>query len=290
MKTTLPALCEQLRLRADGRVPVVNSRDVAVEFEKRHDNVLRDVDELLLVSSDLRASDWFRQSTYLDVQNREQRSFDLTRDGFTLLVQGWTGPKALDFKIRYIEAFNAMEELLRTRPEITSHAEFLEAIRELVRPLAIRFDAQDTAINRVEGKVDALDQKVDKKFLALDNRMNRRHKAKAKKHEPILIYVVQHFFGGRCPVSGLQILTESGERIPGASALEHYYETSRGDIGNFWLVATHINTGLESGTIPRDTLEPHFKAFQEKLRSITGAVVRFPKQKEVKQLHQPSLF
>lgn len=162
MLTSLPALCAQLHLRADDRVPVVNSRDVGIEFSKQHNNVLRDIRDLLLTCSNLSALNWFREVSYIDEKGERRPSFDLTRDGFTLLVQGFTGPKALDFKIRYIEAFNAMEELIQSRPDITSHAEFMEAIRELVRPLAIRFDAQDTAINRVENKVDAFDLKLDR--------------------------------------------------------------------------------------------------------------------------------
>lgn len=290
MLTSLPALCAQLHLRADDRVPVVNSRDVGIEFSKQHNNVLRDIRDLLLTCSNLSALNWFREVSYIDEKGERRPSFDLTRDGFTLLVQGFTGPKALDFKIRYIEAFNAMEELIQSRPDITSHAEFMEAIRELVRPLAIRFDAQDTAINRVENKVDAFDLKLDRldtKVEAIDQRMNRKRKANAKKHEPTLIYVCQRFYGGRCPVSGIQLLDEAGRRIPGASEIDHYYETGREDIGNFWLVATHINQGLGHGIIPRDTTDPHFKGFQEKIRSVTGnVVVKFPKSENT----QTSLF
>jgi phage regulator Rha-like protein len=36
----------------------------------------------------------------------------MTRQGFTLLVMGWTGDKAMAFKVRYIEAFDAMERAL----------------------------------------------------------------------------------------------------------------------------------------------------------------------------------
>ena len=90
--------------RNDGQTPVVNSRDLAERFEIRHDNVLRDID-LLTGSSDLRSLSNqgvspFREITAFDSKaNREIRSFDLTRDGFTLLVMGWTGEKAMAFKV-----------------------------------------------------------------------------------------------------------------------------------------------------------------------------------------------
>jgi Rha family phage regulatory protein len=68
-----------------------NSRDVAEMFEKRHDNVLRDINGLD-ISSDLRAS-WFHPVISTDAYGREQPSVDITRQGFTLLVMGWTGER-----------------------------------------------------------------------------------------------------------------------------------------------------------------------------------------------------
>jgi phage regulator Rha-like protein len=61
-------------------------RDIAEVFEKRHDNVLRDI-EAILPASDL-SDGWFREvrSEHPAVAGRFDRSFDLTRQGFTLLV------------------------------------------------------------------------------------------------------------------------------------------------------------------------------------------------------------
>lgn len=86
-----------------------NSRDLAAFFEKRHDNVVRDIDNLLksLNSSKLRSA--FEEVTMPDGQGIGRRTFDMTRDGFALLAMGFTGDKALRFKEAYIEAFNAME-------------------------------------------------------------------------------------------------------------------------------------------------------------------------------------
>ena len=110
----VPALCRDLGIRIDQRQLLVSSVDVAKRFGRRHDHALRDIDQLLEVSPNLGRSNWFRPREYIDAQQRVQRAFDLTRDGFVLLVMGWTGPKALEFKIGYIEAFNAMEAALRT--------------------------------------------------------------------------------------------------------------------------------------------------------------------------------
>lgn len=96
------------------------STDVAQFFGKVHKNVLRDIENLLNllpVSRRLnfepleisRASNLGNGSTYLT------KAYRMTRDGFTLLVMGWTGEKALQFKLAWLDAFNKMEEELRAK-------------------------------------------------------------------------------------------------------------------------------------------------------------------------------
>ncbi|KJS40395.1 MAG: hypothetical protein VR70_06020 [Rhodospirillaceae bacterium BRH_c57] len=95
----------------DGQV-FANSRDVAEFFSKRHDNVLADVGSIL--KSQDTPADWFIERPVVNEQNGQTyRTFDMTRDGFTLLVMGYTGPKAMQFKIAYIGQFNAMEATLK---------------------------------------------------------------------------------------------------------------------------------------------------------------------------------
>jgi Rha family phage regulatory protein len=300
LPVNLPALCEQLHLRADGRVPLVNSRDVADEFEKRHDHVLRDID-LLIQPKDLPKTggiSWFRETPFTDSYDREQRSFDMTRDGFMFLVMGWTGPKARQIKIRYIQAFNMMEELLNARPDITTHEEFIAAIREIVRPLAIRFDDQDRSMIRMEDKVDGLGEEVvDLKdnvihlrndVAEINRHLRSRVRRAAKKYEPLLVYVVWRFYGGKSPVSGVQILDDNGQRIRGRSQIEHFYTVDNPHLTNFWLVDKDINEGLLSGQIPRHSIEAHFRAFQDNLRIAQGGkIIQFPK---LPKLPEPTLF
>ena len=91
-------------------VTVVTSLDVANTFEKEHRNVLKDIRELKC-SEDFRLLN-FVQSEYLNEQNHRQPMYYITRDGFTLLVMGYTGEKAMRFKEAYIKQFNAMEKAL----------------------------------------------------------------------------------------------------------------------------------------------------------------------------------
>lgn len=96
----------------DGEV-FANSRDVASFFGKQHGHVMRDIDSLITSEPKLGLST-FGQTKYVEAQNGQAyRSYDMGRDGFTLIAMGFTGSKALKWKLRYIEAFNAMEAELR---------------------------------------------------------------------------------------------------------------------------------------------------------------------------------
>ena len=92
-------------------VTVVTSLDVAETFGKEHKNVLKDIRELGC-SEEFRLLN-FEQSYYTNTQNKKQPMYYIRRDGFTLLVMGYTGEKAMCFKEAYIKQFNAMEKLLK---------------------------------------------------------------------------------------------------------------------------------------------------------------------------------
>lgn len=94
---------------------VVSSREIAEDFEKRHDNVLRDIENLIDgMGSPQNWAHLFIETKYQHGQNKQwYKEYELTRDGFSLLVMGFTGQKALEWKLKYIEAFNEMEKELK---------------------------------------------------------------------------------------------------------------------------------------------------------------------------------
>jgi Rha family phage regulatory protein len=92
------------------------SRDVARYFERDHRSVLKAIQNI--DCPDEFGQRNFALSNYLTQQGKEQPMYRITRDGFTILAMGFTGPKAMKFKLAYIEAFNAMEaELIRQQQE-----------------------------------------------------------------------------------------------------------------------------------------------------------------------------
>lgn len=96
------------------------STDVAEFFGKRHDAVLRDIKNLVAALPLQRLHNFveteiLRASPLIKGAEIKSKAYRMTRDGFTLLVMGWTGEKALQFKLAWLDAFNKMEEELRAK-------------------------------------------------------------------------------------------------------------------------------------------------------------------------------
>lgn len=93
---------------------VVTSRQVAEDFEKRHSDVLDKISGLIReIEPTENSARYFINSFYVDAKGEKRKECLLTRDGFSLLVMGFTGSKALKWKLKYIEAFNKMEQAIK---------------------------------------------------------------------------------------------------------------------------------------------------------------------------------
>ena len=118
----LPMITER-----DG-VPVTTSRALADHFGKQHKNVLRDIESTIDQLNQTEEGKAFTRLNFepisaLDAMNREQPMYLLTRDAFTLLAMGFTGSRALAFKVAYINACNRMEQLLTGRAQSSAAQE-----------------------------------------------------------------------------------------------------------------------------------------------------------------------
>lgn len=107
--------------REDG-TPVASSRQVAESFEKEHKNVLQAI--VSLAAENSAAKSMFFKTTF-ENRGKQYPEYLMTRDGFTLLAMGFTGKKALEWKVKYIEAFNEMEEKLRSKTPQLSRSQLL---------------------------------------------------------------------------------------------------------------------------------------------------------------------
>lgn len=126
-----------------------SSRQVAEEFEKRHADVLRDIESL-------DCSDEFRErnfafSSYLSEQNKKMPEVLMTKNGFTFLVMGYKGKKAAKFKEGYIRKFDLMEEFLKSLvASRLEHPAFTQAIMDAHEtPKHYHFSNETDMINRI---------------------------------------------------------------------------------------------------------------------------------------------
>lgn len=93
--------------------PTTTSKILADRFNKVHRDVVRAINNLD-IPEDFRVRN-FAQSKFKadNINGLEYDCYEMTRDGFTLLAMGFTGKKAMEWKVKFIEAFNAMETRLK---------------------------------------------------------------------------------------------------------------------------------------------------------------------------------
>jgi Rha family phage regulatory protein len=93
---------------------VVNSDNIAKIFDKQHKAVLKSIRLLSekLVAQNYSTNKYFKDSSYIDSRGKEYPRFNLTRKGFDLLVLGFTGEKALKYKLWYIDEFHNKDEII----------------------------------------------------------------------------------------------------------------------------------------------------------------------------------
>ncbi|WP_051179830.1 Rha family transcriptional regulator [Selenomonas ruminantium] len=123
---------------------VTDSRKVAEVFGKEHKNVIQSIENIKAENSAV--SSMFYETDYTAGTGKHYKMYLMNRDGFSLLVMGFTGAKAMQWKIKYIEAFNEMERQLKEQPksQIDILVESAKALQRQERELArLRLDTEE---------------------------------------------------------------------------------------------------------------------------------------------------
>jgi Rha family phage regulatory protein len=122
-----------------GGKSTTSSRDVADYFGKQHKDVLHRIDTLDCSKGFHERS--FTPVEYLDLKGEPRRMYQMNRDGFSFLAMGFTGRRAAAFKEGYIDAFNAMEEQLRSyvsvdmlRRLVDAQQNYIDVLKRTQRP------------------------------------------------------------------------------------------------------------------------------------------------------------
>lgn len=128
-------------------VLTTSSVQVAKDFEKRLSHVNEAIESLIEGCAE-KSADLFIESSYQHPQNKQwYKCYEITRDGFSLLVMGFTGKKALEWKLKYIEAFNKMEQAI-----ISGHSSDMQALISCFEKFSERLDALENRQKRLETK------------------------------------------------------------------------------------------------------------------------------------------
>ena len=133
---------------------LTNSLLVAEKFGKRHADVIRSIDNILntedeLLNAKMRLA--FVSTTYEDSTGKSNPAYIMNQKGFSILVMGWNGIKALKFKNEFYDAFEAMERSLK---EIKTPQTYAEALRRL----ADEVEAKEQIQYQLEQKTEQLDE------------------------------------------------------------------------------------------------------------------------------------
>lgn len=123
---------------------VTTSLKVAEVFEKNHRDVMEKIRNMSAENSAVLKM--FVEDEYTNSQNKQQPMYYMNRDGFTLLAMGFTGSKAMEFKLKYIDAFNRMEERIKQQPaQYKLPQTYSEALIELAKEVEKNEELQPKA-------------------------------------------------------------------------------------------------------------------------------------------------
>ena len=135
-------------------VPITTSRKIAQVFGKEHKNVLRDIESIIIDDEFSRLN--FELSNYKS-RGKKYPEYILTKNGFTLLVMGYTGEKAMRFKKAYICQFDAMESFIKSiqvaKLDYPALTKAIEQAHE--EPKFYHFSNEINMINRIVLGTDA---------------------------------------------------------------------------------------------------------------------------------------
>lgn len=179
----------EIQIKYENEQLVVSSLQVAKDFEKEHKHVMESIVNLISSGVVENSADLFCKSSYIHEQNKQEYPMYLiNRDGFSLLAMGFTGKKALEWKMKYIKAFNRMEMELNSPERILARAlqianttiNNLQIEVEEMKPKADYFDAlvdrnlltnlRDTAKELKVRQTDLINYLIEKKYLYRDQK------------------------------------------------------------------------------------------------------------------------
>lgn len=125
----------------DSKNIYVTSDVIATKFNKEHRNLMRNIRSLIESQPEFGALN-FEQTTYITKQNKLHDCFKMTRDGFCMIAMSLTGRKAEEWKVKYINAFNKMEDSIKSAPATMKSINNIVKIAESDKQIASECGSQ----------------------------------------------------------------------------------------------------------------------------------------------------
>lgn len=133
---------------------VTTSLVLAEAFNKNHRDVLEKISSKInSAENSVQYKKMFAEATYTDKSGKQNKMYYLNRDGFTFIAMGFTGKKADEFKLKYIEAFNKMEQIVRQELPQTPEEKL-----ELTMQVTLRLDKR---VGNLEKSIDEIQNKSE---------------------------------------------------------------------------------------------------------------------------------
>ncbi|WP_241569184.1 Rha family transcriptional regulator [Rosenbergiella collisarenosi] len=133
------------------------SQKIADYFGKRHDNVLRKVRQTIRDCPSEFAALNFEETDFIDKNGDAQPMFKLTKDGYMLVVMGFTGTAAMQMKVKFIQAFNWMTEQILRWQEMGEEAQHRHALKVAKSEVKARMGSKMMNARKREKKLLALE-------------------------------------------------------------------------------------------------------------------------------------
>lgn len=168
---------------------VTSSLQVAENFDKQHKNIMQVIDRKMnSAENSAQYQSMFVEGTYKDKSGKQNKMYYMNRDGFTFIAMGFTGSKADTFKLKYIEAFNQMENEVKNGG--------FKVPSTMAEALRLAADQQEQ-IEAMKPKVNYFDQIMASKSLMITTTIAKDYGMSAKAFNDLLKKLkIQYKLGG----------------------------------------------------------------------------------------------
>ena len=133
---------------------VTTSLILAEAFEKQHKHVIEAIEKKISTAENSALlKNMFVEDSYIASNGKQNKMYYLNRDGFTFIAMGFTGKKADEFKLKYIEAFNKMEQIVKQELPQTPEEKLA-----LTMQVTLRLDKR---VGNLEKNIDEIQNKSE---------------------------------------------------------------------------------------------------------------------------------